>query len=86
MADAISVTKATTAMGTAGGSDEARLIVPRLPLTQRLKYALLAWAWETLLLTPMFMISEGKKYFNPRAEKEPDLIKRYPARKSLPVR
>lgn len=87
MADKISpATTTTTAVDTAGGNDKTRLIAPRYTLTERLKYAFLAWAWEALLLTPMFLISEGKNYFKPRAEKEPDLIKTYPVRKKLPVR
>ncbi|KAK4149547.1 hypothetical protein C8A00DRAFT_37858 [Chaetomidium leptoderma] len=71
-----------TAMGTPG-SETSRLIVPQLPISQRIKYALLAFLWSKLVLKPALYISEAKKYFVSPGENEPDLVKVYPVRKSL---
>ncbi|AEO67264.1 uncharacterized protein THITE_2144678 [Thermothielavioides terrestris NRRL 8126] len=60
--------------------------MPSLPLTERLRFAVVAFLWAKLLLKSMHMYSEAKKYFVSPGEKEPDLVKTYPVRKSLAVR
>ncbi|KAK4118872.1 alpha/beta-hydrolase [Parathielavia appendiculata] len=82
MADAIS---ATAAMDTAG-SETARLVAPTWPLSKRIKYSLVAFLYNTLLLKPMLFSMSLKKYLGSPSEKEPDLVKRYPIRKSLTIR
>jgi len=73
-------------METAGGSETTRLVVAPLPLSQRIKYAILAFIWSKLLLKPMLYFSEAKKLFVAPGENEPDLVKTYPVRKSLTIR
>lgn len=82
MAEAVA---ATTAFEATGGS-ETGFVAPTLPLPERLKYAVLAFMWSKLLLKPIFMYSEAKKYFVSPGESEPDLAKSYPVRASLSVR
>jgi acetyl esterase/lipase len=82
MANAIS---GTTALD-AAGPETTRLVAPQLPLSKRLKYTIIAFLWTKLLIKPMLYYSELKKYFVSPGEKEPDLVKRYPIRKSLIVR
>ena len=76
----------TAAMEAAGPSEATRLVAPRLPLSQRIKYAFIAFLWSKVLLKPMLFYSETKKYFVSPDEKEPDLVKTYSARKSLAIR
>ncbi|KAK4097663.1 alpha/beta-hydrolase [Parathielavia hyrcaniae] len=82
MADAIS---ATAAMDTAG-SETAGLVTPSWPLSKRIKYSIVAFLYNTLLLKPMLLSMSLKKYFSSPSEKDPDLVKRYPIRKSLTIR
>lgn len=70
---------------TTGSRPYTRLVAQRLPLAQRLKCALIAWAW-TRLLKPLFVLRRIRRSLSPCEEKDPDLIKTYPVRKSLPVR
>ena len=63
-----------------------RIIAPHLPLTKRIKYSILAFLWYRILLKGMLYYGEAKKYFVSPGEKEPDLVKTYPVRKSLTIR
>jgi hypothetical protein len=83
MTDAVS---ATTAMESASIGETTRLVVPSLPLLQRLRHAIAAFLWSKWMLKPMSMYDDFKKYFSPRAEKDPDLVKSYPVRRGLIVR
>ncbi|KAL2173752.1 Alpha/Beta hydrolase protein [Thermothelomyces heterothallicus CBS 202.75] len=77
---------ATTSAEAAADGDPTRLVVPRWPLSSRLKYAVIAFLWKRLILKPLLYYSEFKKYFIPPGENEPDHVKAYPVRKSLKVR
>ncbi|KAG7288268.1 hypothetical protein NEMBOFW57_007799 [Staphylotrichum longicolle] len=83
MADAVS---ATAAMETTGGFETTRVVVPPVPLSQRIKFAIVAFIWTKLLLKPMLYFSEAKKLFVSPGENEPDHVKTYPVRKSLAIR
>ncbi|KAK4032801.1 Alpha/Beta hydrolase protein [Parachaetomium inaequale] len=67
-------------------SETIQLVASRLPLSKRIKYAIISFLWSKLILKPMLYYSEAKKYFVSPGEKEPDLVKAYPARKSLAIR
>ncbi|KAL2167410.1 hypothetical protein VTG60DRAFT_1316 [Thermothelomyces hinnuleus] len=77
---------ATTSAEAAAVGDSTRLVVPRWPLSSRLKYAVIAFLWKRLILKPLLYCSEFKKYFIPPGENEPDQVKAYPVRKSLKIR
>ncbi|GAB1318529.1 Alpha/beta hydrolase fold-3 domain-containing protein [Madurella fahalii] len=85
MADIVAATTAPSALDTAGGGDAVGMVVKRLPLGQRIKLGFLAYAWARLIRLIIFF-QESKKYFMGPADNEPDLVKTYPALKSLPIR
>lgn len=68
------------------GDSTQRVLAPRLPLMKRIKYSILAFLWYRVLLKGMLYYSEAKKYFVSPGEREPDLVKAYPVRKSLAIR
>lgn len=82
MADIIA---ATSALDTAAGGDATRRIVERLPLGQRIKYGLIAFAWQKLMAL-ILSFKQAKKYFSAPSPNDPDVVKRYPSLKSLPIR
>ncbi|KAH6631362.1 Alpha/Beta hydrolase protein [Chaetomium tenue] len=84
MPDKIATTPAMDAQGLS--EPHQRVIAPHLPLTKRIKYAILAFLWYRVLLKGMLYYSEAKKYFVSPGVNEPDLVKTYPVRKSLTIR
>ncbi|KAK3290473.1 Alpha/Beta hydrolase protein [Chaetomium fimeti] len=76
----------TAAMEVPGLRESTNLITPPLPFMKRMKYSIIAFLWYRVLLKGMLYYGEAKKYFVPPGEKEPDLVKTYPVRKSLTIR
>ncbi|KAK3353782.1 Alpha/Beta hydrolase protein [Lasiosphaeria hispida] len=82
------------ALGTPGGEggggapdDPTRLTAPQLTMAQRLKFGAMAFAIQRLLLGPLLLFHRLQDFFTPlSASNHPDIVKTYPARKSLPVR
>lgn len=63
--------------------------MPVLPLTQRLKYATMAFALQKLVIWPLETIgaiTRDHLGLGAAALFRPDIIKTFPARKGLPVR
>ncbi|KAJ7031920.1 Alpha/Beta hydrolase protein [Mycena alexandri] len=60
-------------------------IVQQRPLLTRLKYRVLAFALQNLIVGPSLFFRDVKAYFFPPAIR-PDIIKTYPCRPRLPVR
>jgi hypothetical protein len=72
------------AESTIQGSSLASAIVQQRPLLIRLKYRVIAFTLQNLLIVTSFY-RYVKDYFIPPASR-PDIIKTYPCRKHLPVR
>ncbi|KAK3306393.1 Alpha/Beta hydrolase protein [Chaetomium strumarium] len=85
MADAAAVA-ADGATVAPGSSETGRLVAPPVSLPERLKYSLIAFVLQKLLTNSRLWIKATKKYFVPPDPNEPDLVKTYPVRKSLPIR
>ncbi len=73
---------ATGALETAGGECVTKT-APQYSYTNRVKYALAAFAIQKFLLAPSFMIQNLYDRF---ISSHADIIKTYPAKKSLPIR
>ncbi|KAK0719350.1 Alpha/Beta hydrolase protein [Lasiosphaeris hirsuta] len=83
------------ALGTPGGGggggggvpvDSARLTTPQWAIAQHLKFGAMAFAIQRLLLGPFLLFQRLQDFFTPSRSSHPDIIKTYPARKSLSVR
>jgi hypothetical protein len=61
-------------------------VAPKVPLFESLKYSLIAFVIQKLITNSTLLYKEVKKLFTPPGPHEPDLVKTYPMRKSLPIR
>jgi len=75
----------TSALGTAGSDDTTKL-APRYSIPQRMKWGLVAFAIQKLVLAPLFLLHRVYDLLTPSSGGRPTFTKSYPTRSSLRVR